>query len=102
MKKRLIVFICCAVLSGMYLSAANTANKESLLLQAVESELAATQQSEQALKRRVGQLTGSQNEQNVGTVDKQIAQERRKLSQLRRTRARLLLKRAEELKRGGQ
>ncbi len=100
MKKHLIVAFCCAALSGLCftLTAAQKADQENLLLQAIESELAATEQSEQAIQKRMGQLPSSQDEQNVSTLDKQIAQEQRKLSQLKRTRARLFL-RAEQLKR---
>ncbi|HLE76191.1 MAG TPA: hypothetical protein VI521_00300 [Candidatus Babeliales bacterium] len=101
MKKHLIVAFCCAALSGLCftLTAVQKADQENLLLQAIESELAATEQSEQAIQKRMGQLPSSQDEQNVSTLDKQIAQEQRKLSQLKRTRARLFLKRAEQLKR---
>ncbi|MFC1870670.1 hypothetical protein ACFLXW_00195 [Candidatus Dependentiae bacterium] len=104
MKKHLTILFCAVVLGISYcsvntLSREDQLKKEGILQQTIENELADLREKEAVTQRRIAQLKqpsvrGIRSEQEL---QKLIARERRTLSQLKRTRARLLLKQASEL-----
>lgn len=106
MKKHLTVLLCSIALSCSSsihtVGIEDTLRAEGMLAQTLEKELATLRQSEQVMQERIRGLqqlkaTRSMQEIKILDLDKRITRERKKLSQLKRSRARLLLKQASEL-----
>lgn len=104
MKKHLTILFCAVILGAGYcsinaFSREDQLKKEGTYQQTIEAELANLREQEAASTHRIAQLqqSGTRGIRSQQETEKLIASKRRTLSQLKRRRARLILRQASEL-----